>query len=162
VDHRCAPSGPNLRPGARVRIGGTSGTDCAAGLPTTSRAGQDFAGAVDFGGGREICVECRGVGSPTVVLISDKGNGARDPHQVLDATDLVRDLPTDEVLGGKRNIHDCPTAVFPTIAREARVCSFDRPNTRSDGNNTSTPRAALVPQAVPWQPTTQTLKGPAR
>ena len=39
---------------------------------------KDFSGLVDIGGGHKIYMECSGKGSPTVVLISGKGNGARD------------------------------------------------------------------------------------
>jgi len=40
--------------------------------------GSDFAGTVDIGGGRKMYLECSGTGSPAVVLISGKGNGAAD------------------------------------------------------------------------------------
>ena len=96
--------------------------------------------SVPIGGGRSIYIECRGKGSPTVVLISGKGNGARDWRQVLDATDPVRDVATDEVLAGKGDIHDSKQAVYPTIARDTRVCAYDRPNTRTEGTDRSTPR----------------------
>jgi len=95
---------------------------------------------VSIGGGRRISVECRGEGSPTVVLISGKGNGARDWHQVLGAGDPVRNDATDEVLAGKGDIHDSTRAVYPTIAKDTRVCAYDRPNTRTEGNDRSTPR----------------------
>ncbi len=112
----------------------------AAARDDRSTQGRNFSGRVEVAPGREIYVECRGKGSPTVVLIPGKGNGARDWHQVLDATDPVRDLATDEVLAGKGNIHDSKQAVYPTIARRTRVCSYDRPNTRTEGKDTSTPR----------------------
>jgi pimeloyl-ACP methyl ester carboxylesterase len=96
---------------------------------------------VTVGPGRKLYVECRGKGSPTVVLIAGKGNNARDWRQVLDPTDAVRALPTDEVLAGAGTIADSKRAVYPTIARDTRVCSYDRPNTRAEGNDLSTPRA---------------------
>src|SRR3982750_702682 len=37
---------------------------------------ENFAGLVDIGGGRKMYLECRGTGSPTVVLVSGKGNRA--------------------------------------------------------------------------------------
>ncbi len=98
-------------------------------------------GRVEVAPGRRIYVECRGKGSPTVVLISGKGNGAADWHQVLDAQDPVRALGTDEVLAGKGDFHDSRQAVYPTIGRETRVCAYDRPNTRTTGKDLSTPRA---------------------
>lgn len=107
--------------------------------PLTSAS--NYTGRVEVAPGREIYVECRGRGSPTVVLIAGKGNSASDWHQVLDATDRLRDLATDEVLAGKGDLHDSKNAVYPTIGRETRVCSYDRPNTRADGKDRSTPRA---------------------
>ena len=41
-------------------------------------AAADVSGLVDIGGGRKMYLACSGVGSPTVVLISGKGNGAAD------------------------------------------------------------------------------------
>jgi hypothetical protein len=41
---------------------------------TNSRENRNFAGLVDIGGDRKMYLECRGAGSPTVVLISGKGN----------------------------------------------------------------------------------------
>lgn len=111
----------------------------AAGERPRPRA--SFSGLVDVGDGRELYAECRGTGAPTVVLIAGKGNGAEDWHQVLDANDPVRDLPTDEVLAGAGDLHDSKKAVYPTIGRETRVCSYDRPNTRTNGKDTSTPQA---------------------
>jgi pimeloyl-ACP methyl ester carboxylesterase len=113
----------------------------AAEVVEPSTRGGKFSGLVEVAPGRDIYVECRGKGSPTVVLIAGKGNGAADWHQTLVSTDPVRDLPTDEVLAGKGALHDSKHAVYPTTARETRVCSYDRPNTRLDGKDMSTPRA---------------------
>ena len=55
-------------------------------LPNTAKAAEPSetkAGMVDIGGGRKIYLECRGTGSPTVVLIS----GTRGAHD--DWTDLI-------------------------------------------------------------------------
>ena len=105
-------------------------------------------GRIAVAPGRAIYVECRGKGSPTVVLISGKGNGAADWHQVLDRKDPVRALGTDEVLAGNGDLHDSKHAVYPTIGRETRVCAYDRPNTRTTGNDTSTPRASPTPSTT--------------
>lgn len=52
---------------------------CGSSTSTTSRTEEktgtsssrvDFAGTVDLGGGRKMYLECRGTGSPTVVLVS--------------------------------------------------------------------------------------------
>jgi pimeloyl-ACP methyl ester carboxylesterase len=69
----------------------------------------DFAGLVDIGGGRKMYLECRGEGSPTVVLLSGKGNRAD-----------TWSTPSPDVPG---------PAVFPAIAKLTRVCAYDRPGT---------------------------------
>ncbi len=82
---------------------------------TPLRAPGDFAGLVDIGDRRKIYLECSGKGSPTVVLISGKGDGAD-----------TWSTPSPDVPG--------PT-VFGTIASFTRVCAYDRPgtvNSRSD------------------------------
>ena len=47
----------------------------------------NVAGLVDIGSGRKMYLECSGTGSPTVVLISGKGNGAADWSEILDPAD---------------------------------------------------------------------------
>ena len=65
-----------------------------AGSAPAYAAKGDFSGLVDIGGGRKIYMECSGTGSPTVVLIAGKGNGARDGwSQALDPDDPVHDAP---------------------------------------------------------------------
>ena len=44
--------------------------------PTVSVTQGDFAGLVDIGAGRRLYLECRGTGSPTVVLEDCAGMGA--------------------------------------------------------------------------------------
>ena len=56
-------------------------------------------------GGRSIYLECKGVGSPTVVLQSGYGN-AGDIWSLTDTTS---------------------PAVFPAVAKTNRVCTYDRP-----------------------------------
>ena len=41
-----------------------------------SESEGDFAGLVDIGGGRQMYMECRGKGGPTVVLVSGAGDRA--------------------------------------------------------------------------------------
>ena len=48
----------------------------AGGAEATTNSAADFSGLVDIGGGRKIYMECRGKGSPTVVLVSGLGNAA--------------------------------------------------------------------------------------
>ncbi|MGE5212152.1 MAG: alpha/beta fold hydrolase [Nitrospirota bacterium] len=79
--------------------------------PAALRAGVrgDFAGLVDIGGGRKMYLECRGTGSPTVVLVSGKGNRAD-----------IWNTPNPEKPG---------PVVFTEVARLTRVCAYDRPGT---------------------------------
>lgn len=106
--------------------------------PTTARAQHDISGTVDVGGGRKIYAECRGQGSPTVVLIAGKGNGAEDWLQVLDPADPAHDAPGDDLpISGKLERSDA--AVLPTVARFTRVCTYDRPDIRV-GDDVTTPR----------------------
>jgi pimeloyl-ACP methyl ester carboxylesterase len=70
-------------------------------------ASADFAGLVDIGGGRKMYLECRGAGSPTVVLVGGLRASAED-----------------------WNIADkSAAAVFPEVAKFTRVCAYDRPGT---------------------------------
>jgi pimeloyl-ACP methyl ester carboxylesterase len=103
--------------------------------------GEDFAGPVDIGGGRKIYMECRGAGLPTVVLISGKGNGAADWSKVFDTADPVQNTPLDAVGAGEGRLPESEAAVFPVVSHFTRVCAYDRPGTRIEGTDTSTPVA---------------------
>jgi pimeloyl-ACP methyl ester carboxylesterase len=70
----------------------------------------DFAGTVSLGNGRDIYMECRGSGFPTVVLVSGLGERA----------DNWMTLP-DPAPAGR--------AVFPAVTGFTRVCAYDRPGT---------------------------------
>jgi pimeloyl-ACP methyl ester carboxylesterase len=109
--------------------------------------GGDFAGLVDVGHGRRIYMECRGRGSPTVVLISGKGNGAADWSEILDPAAPVRKSPYD-MAGHEEDaaIYRSGAAVFPRVSRFTRACAYDRPGTRIEGKNISTP--VLQPHSV--------------
>jgi pimeloyl-ACP methyl ester carboxylesterase len=69
--------------------------------------GGDFAGLVDIGGGRKMYLECRGQGSPTVVLVSGLKASAGDWNIAKSSG---------------------PT-VFDAASRFTRVCAYDRPGT---------------------------------
>src|SRR5262245_26778171 len=92
--------------------------------PVIAYAGgnKEFAELVDIGGHRKMYLECRGRGSPTVVLIS----GTRGAHD--DWTDLI----------GPKNPAGAPmpgeSAVFPQIGKFTRVCAYDRPGTTRNDN----------------------------
>ena len=70
----------------------------------------DFAGLVDIGGGRKMYLECRGTGSPSVVLVGG-----------------LRASADDWSLADKS-----APAVFPEVAKFTRVCAYDRPGTPVD------------------------------
>jgi pimeloyl-ACP methyl ester carboxylesterase len=68
----------------------------------------DFAGLVDIGDGRRLYLECRGEGSPTVILEAGAGNTASS-------------WDSGELPPGSRQ-----TAVLPGVAAFTRVCAYDR------------------------------------
>ena len=94
-----------------------------------------FGELVEIDGGRKIYLECRGTGSPTVVLIS----GTRGAYD--DWTDLID--PKNPA--GAPNPGE--SAVFPQASKFTRVCAYDRPGT-SRNNNTVTDSTPVL------QPTT--------
>lgn len=96
----------------------------ATASPVAARG--DFTGLVDIGDGRRLWLECRGAGSPTVILVA----GYRDRGDLW-STDLLQ--PT---LGR--------TMVQSGVAAFTRVCSYERPGTVLDGVNVS--RSDPVPQ----------------
>ena len=96
-------------------------------------AAGDFAGSVDIGG-RSLYMECRGQGSPTVILEAGFRSRADSWTDDLIQTDAPR------------------TMVFPGVAALTRVCAYDRPGTTTfiDGtllpsrsDPVSMPRTAL-------------------
>ena len=80
----------------------------AAPAKGNSGKSKDFADLVDIGGGREMYMECRGEGSPTVVFVSGAGDRTETWSKTLD--------PSEQ-------------AVLPAIAETNRVCAYDRPGT---------------------------------
>jgi pimeloyl-ACP methyl ester carboxylesterase len=79
---------------------------------TVSAPRGDVAGLVDIGNGRRLYLECRGTGSPTVILES----GYRDRADVWsDPGRLAPGVPR--------------APVMPAVARSNRVCEYDRPGT---------------------------------
>jgi pimeloyl-ACP methyl ester carboxylesterase len=93
---------------------------------------KDFAGLVSIGGGRKMYMECRGKGSPTVVLVA----GFRGAHD-----DWTHVIDSDGEPKPSRS------AVFPQVGKFTRVCAYDRPGTtRFDGT--------LSPSTPVRQPTT--------
>lgn len=113
----------------------------AATLPGAGSAAADdqFAGLVEIGAGRNIYLDCQGAGSPTVFIIPGKGSYADVWNVVVPADDPIRSSPYDLI--GDAQLQPSPTATQPTVAQTTRVCAYDRPNTRPDGPNRSTPVA---------------------
>src|SRR5262249_53706418 len=107
---------------------------------TASPVTGDFSGLVDIGG-RSLYMECRGQGSPTVIL--ESGAGGR-------ADVWSRDLEEPE---GPR------TMVLPGVAAFTRVCAYDRPGTLTQRNPFLDPNAPLFypsrSDPVPQPRTTQ-------
>jgi pimeloyl-ACP methyl ester carboxylesterase len=79
---------------------------------------------VDIGGGRSMYLECRGSGSPTVVLVSGLDAAADLWHR--------EDQPDPKV--------------FPSVGAFTRVCAYDRPGTPTGSGKPS--RSDPVPQPV--------------
>lgn len=123
------------------------GTGAGAGaneLTVSSSPGRalrgDVEGLVDVGDGRSIYAKCQGQGSPTVVLIAGKGNGAQDWQDVLTPGDRTHDAPGDDVPWGIGTLEPSEDAVFGSVARFTRVCTYDRPDIRFEGTDVTTPR----------------------
>jgi pimeloyl-ACP methyl ester carboxylesterase len=87
-------------------------------LPAAAADG-DFTGPVDIGGGRQMYLECRGAGAPTVFIVP----GAR--------------AAADEWTEG--------SPVFAGVAAFTRVCAYDRPGTMLDADHLSRSDPAPMP-----------------
>lgn len=93
---------------------------------TDSDSGHFSAGLADIRGGRRMYMECDGVGTPTVLLISGKGNRA--------------DTWSTNRLGER----SAEASVLSRTARFTRVCAYDRPSTV--GVNDEPSRSDPVPE----------------
>ncbi|MFD7559825.1 alpha/beta fold hydrolase [Streptomyces sp. NPDC059835] len=98
---------------------------CAAPVAVAGGSGDDTGRTVTLAGGRGVHLECRGTGSPTVVLVSGTGGAADEWTHVA-------------VHGA---LEPSVKAVLPEVARYTRVCAYDRPGTTraDDTPTTSTP-----------------------
>jgi len=120
----------------------STASNSSEGAPSSpsARAERDITRLVEIGAGRQIRMECRGSGSPTVVLIPGKGTDATDWMQIVDPTDPALEAPGDDVGAGLAKQIPSDDAVFPSVARFTRVCSYDRPDTSLGDADASTPR----------------------
>ena len=98
--------------------------------PSPSGASGDFAGLVDIGGGRRLWLECRGHGSPTVLLEAGSGDNA----DVWDTIALESDAGA--------------MAVLPGVAAFTRVCAYDRPGTALDADHPSRSDPVPMPRTA--------------
>ena len=98
-----------------LTIAGTLAAGPAPNADATPAATGDFSGLVDIGG-RSLYLECRGQGSPTVILEAG-ANGRGD----------VWSRDNQQPAGQW-------TMVLPGVAAFSRVCSYDRPGTIGEVN----------------------------
>jgi pimeloyl-ACP methyl ester carboxylesterase len=98
------------------------------GSPAVAPTGAhgDFAGRVAIRGGRKLYLECRGAGSPTVVL--EAGTGDRG------------DIWSEPTEHGE--------AVLPAVARFTRVCAYDRPGTYRTASEVSRSDPVAMPRSA--------------
>jgi pimeloyl-ACP methyl ester carboxylesterase len=101
---------------------------------------DDTAGLVDIGDGRSLYLNCQGEGAPTVFVIAGKGSYADAWNAAVPPDDPIRSSPYDLIEEAKPG--PSPTSAQPLVAKTTRICTYDRPNTRPDGDDRSTP----VPQ----------------
>lgn len=94
-----------LTGGAAVGVGGAQERRAAA----ASGGLDEFAGLVELPSGRDVYLECRGEGSPTVILESGGGLAASQWSVLAPGSPLA--------------------AVLPAVSRFTRVCAYDRPGT---------------------------------
>ena len=94
-------------------------------------------GVFAIGGGRSLFLDCQGSGSPPVLIIPGKGSYAEAWNVVVAPDDPIRSSPYDII--EQARLGPSPEAVQPRLARDRLVCAYDRPNTRPDGPDRSTP-----------------------
>lgn len=109
----------------------------AGGLPN---AVADPSGPVPIGDGRSLFLNCQGSGAPTVFVIPGKGSYAEAWNAAIPPDDPARSSPYDLIEEAKPG--PTPNSAQPLVAETTRICSYDRPDTRPDGTERSTP----VPQ----------------
>lgn len=110
----------------------------AAGCARSSAdPGAATPGAVDIGAGRTLFLNCQGSGSPTVFIIPGLGSYAEVWNYVVPPGDPTWSSPYDDI--ARASPVPSPEATQPTVARSTRVCAYDRPDTRPDGGQRSTP-----------------------
>ena len=107
-------------------------TDASTATTAPSESGEqtDFAGQVDIGDGRSIYMECRGTGSPTVVLVAGLG------ERVENWSMTTADPESSE------------GSLFPGVEGFTRVCAYDRPGTGGSETGPDASRSTPVAKAA--------------
>ena len=121
-----------------IKIVAAGATAAILGSPVAHA--DDTARLVDIGNGRSLYLNCQGQGSPTVFVIPGKGSYAEAWNAAVPPDDPIRSSPYDII--EKANLGASPVSAQPLVAKTTRICAYDRPNTRPDGPDRSTP----VPQ----------------
>jgi pimeloyl-ACP methyl ester carboxylesterase len=98
---------------------------------------DDTAGLVEIGGGRSLFLNCQGQGSPTVFVIPGKGSYAEAWNAAMPPDDPIRSSPYDLI--EQAQLGPSPVSAQPLVAKTTRICTYDRPGTRPDGTDRSTP-----------------------
>ncbi len=121
---------PAWRCALALAVVGATLAGCGGGATTPD---ADFAGTVNLDNGREICMECRGSGMPTVVPVSGLGERADNWMTLPDPATVDR-------------------AVFRAVAGFSRVYAHDRLGTATA---TATGVASSLSMQVPHLATVQ-------
>jgi pimeloyl-ACP methyl ester carboxylesterase len=111
----------------------------ATALAAPSAHADDTAGLVQIGGGRSLFLNCQGEGSPTVFVIPGKGSYAEAWNAAMPPDDPIRSSPYDLIEEAQLGLS--PVSAQPLVAKTTRICTYDRPDTRPDGTDRSTPVA---------------------
>lgn len=93
-------------------------------------------GAVEIGDGRTLFLDCQGAGSPTVFIIPGLGSYAEVWNYLIPPGEPIWASRYDDI--ERASLVPGSGATQPTVARATRVCAYDRPNTRPDGERQST------------------------
>ena len=117
--------------GGRALDGRDSGSLGGTRVTGERIAAGAYAGPFDIGGGRQIYLECRGTGAPTVVLIS----GYHDSADLWSISDSAPPAAAE--------------AVLPGLAGRYRVCAFDRPGTLRYSENQGSVTTWTTPVPMP-------------
>jgi pimeloyl-ACP methyl ester carboxylesterase len=109
-------------------------------LSTCGRSAADPAavtpGSVGIGDARSLFLNCQGSGTPTVFVIPGMGSYAEAWNYVVAPDDPTWASRYDDIEAA--TLIPSPDATQPTVSRTTRICSYDRPDTRPDGEDQST------------------------